>query len=66
MAEKLRSLGVIPLVEIRGVVTLSKARSIQKEGPISGSFAEVVRKDLGVEGYAVCLQPGESEVKSRE
>ena len=66
MAEKLCSLGVIPSVEIRGMVTLSKARSIQKEGPVSRSFAEVVRKDLGVVGDAVCLQPGESEVKSRE
>ena len=66
MAEKLCSLGVIPSVEIRGMVTLSKARSIQKEGPVSGSFAEVVSKDLGVVGDAVCLQPGECEVKSRE
>ena len=69
LVEKLRSLalGVIPLAEIRGLVSPLKLRNIQKEGPLSGSFAEVVRKDLGVGGDAVdVLQPCDRTTLVRE
>ncbi|KAL6345764.1 hypothetical protein AAG906_017509 [Vitis piasezkii] len=66
LAEKLQSLGFIPLVETREVASLAKVRSKPRVVKDFGSFAELVRKDLGVVGDALWLQIGEREVLHRE
>ncbi|RVW15547.1 Protoheme IX farnesyltransferase, mitochondrial [Vitis vinifera] len=64
--EKLRFLGVVPLVEIRGVVSPIEARSNPKDGTVVGTFADAVRKDMTMVGEAIWLELGESEMKCRE
>ena len=66
LAEKLQSLGFIPLVETREVASLAKVRSKPRVVKDFRSFAELVRKDLGVVGDALWLQIGEREVLHRE
>ena len=66
LVEKLCHLGVVPSTEVRKVVSLAKVRSTPRELTEDGTFADVVRKDLGVVGESVWLQLGESEVQFRE
>ena len=63
LVEKLCHLGVVPSTEVRKVVSLAKVRSTPRELTEDGTFADVVRKDLGVVGESVWLQLGESEVQ---
>ncbi|XP_034675236.1 uncharacterized protein LOC117906349 [Vitis riparia] len=66
LAEKLCHLGVVPSTEVRKVVSLAKVRSTPRELTEDGTFADAVRKDLGVVRESVWLQLGESEVQFRE
>ena len=65
MAEKLCSLGIVPSSEIKGAISPVEVKSLQTEGTVVWSFAEVVRKDPGVVREVAQLQL-EGEVKCRE
>ncbi|RVW17316.1 Oligouridylate-binding protein 1 [Vitis vinifera] len=66
LAEKLHHLGVVSSMEVRKMVYPAKVRSTSKELTEDGTVANLVKKDLGVIGEAVWLQPRESDVQIRE
>lgn len=53
-------------MEVRKMVYPAKVRSTSKELTEDGTVANLVKKDLGVIGEAVWLQPRESDVQIRE
>ena len=66
LAEKIRSLGIIPSLKVKELVSSVEVKSIPKEGIAIRSFVEVVRKDLRVVGDVVRFQLEEGEVSCRD
>ena len=66
LAEKLRSLGVVPIAEKKKMVFSVEKGCNLKAVNGSESFVNAARKNMGLVGEAAWLQLGEGEVQSRE
>lgn len=66
LAEKLRSLGVVPIAEKKKMVFSVEKGCNWKAVNGSESFVNAARKNMGLVGEAAWLQLGEGEVQSRE
>ena len=60
------TLGVVPPTKARSVISPVKLWRGPSEEPVAGSFADALRKDLGVVRDAAWLQLGESEAHGKE
>ena len=66
LVDKLHSLGIIPSLKVKGLVSSVEMKSILKEGIVVGSFEKVVKKDLRMIGDVVRFQLEEGEVSCGE